>query len=168
MTILGTDTAPLGRASSLVGHRSSVIGRRSSCGQGLWVAESAEEGLSNTRAEASERGSSLESQPAHPSGPRRPRPMTTSSSKVTATSGNSNDRFGLRRESQNSPLKHHLLPRLLEWGLNVVIMPGGGDSVSEQSVRIPQRLLNAGWFTMALLILLSTAAGTRLVAFYLG
>ncbi len=43
-----------------------------------------------------------------------------------------NDRFRLRKESQNSPLRDHLLGRLLEGGLNVVIMPAGGDSVPER------------------------------------
>jgi membrane dipeptidase len=43
-----------------------------------------------------------------------------------------NDRFALRDPSQHSPLKDFLLPRLLEGGVNVVIMPAGGDSVPER------------------------------------
>lgn len=38
-----------------------------------------------------------------------------------------NDRFRTRLESQRSPLVDHLLPRLLEGGVDVVIMPVGGD-----------------------------------------
>lgn len=44
-----------------------------------------------------------------------------------------NDRFDTRRESQNSPLKDFLLPRLLEGGVDVVIIPAGGESVPERS-----------------------------------
>lgn len=43
-----------------------------------------------------------------------------------------NDRFALRDPSQDSPLKDFLLPRLIEGGVNVVIMPAGGDSVHER------------------------------------
>jgi len=43
-----------------------------------------------------------------------------------------NDRFALRDPSQESPMKDFLLPRLLEGGINVVIMPAGGDSVPER------------------------------------
>lgn len=43
-----------------------------------------------------------------------------------------NDRFALRDPGQDSPLKDFLLPRLLEGGVNVVIMPAGGDSVAER------------------------------------
>jgi membrane dipeptidase len=43
-----------------------------------------------------------------------------------------NDRFKLRDKSPQSPLRDHLLPRLIEGGLSVVIMPAGGDSVDER------------------------------------
>jgi len=43
-----------------------------------------------------------------------------------------NDRFAIRDPSQHSPLRDFLLPRLLEGGVNVVIMPAGGDSVPER------------------------------------
>ncbi len=43
-----------------------------------------------------------------------------------------NDRFAIRDPSQHSPLKDFLLPRLLDGGVNVVIMPAGGDSVPER------------------------------------
>jgi membrane dipeptidase len=39
-----------------------------------------------------------------------------------------NDRFALNDEAQNSPLRDHLLPRLLEGGIDVVIMPAGGEA----------------------------------------
>ena len=43
-----------------------------------------------------------------------------------------NDRFALRDKTQNSPLRDYLLPRLLEGGVDVVIMPAGGDSVPQR------------------------------------
>lgn len=43
-----------------------------------------------------------------------------------------NDRLALRRSEHNSPLRDHILPRLLEAGVNVVIMPAGGDSVDQR------------------------------------
>ncbi len=43
-----------------------------------------------------------------------------------------NDRFALNDSDQHSPLKDFLLPRLIEGGLDVVIMPAGGDSVPER------------------------------------
>jgi membrane dipeptidase len=43
-----------------------------------------------------------------------------------------NDRFALREDSQNSPLRDFILPRLMEGGVDVVIMPAGGDSVDER------------------------------------
>jgi membrane dipeptidase len=43
-----------------------------------------------------------------------------------------NDRFRLTRRAKTSVLKDHLLPRLLQGGLDVVIMPAGGDSVDER------------------------------------
>jgi len=43
-----------------------------------------------------------------------------------------NDRFSLGEDSQNSPLRDFILPRLLEGGVDVVIMPAGGDSVDER------------------------------------
>src|SRR3990170_4548469 len=44
-----------------------------------------------------------------------------------------NDRFQLRDPAQHSPLRDFLLPRLLEGGVSVVIMPAGGDSVDERA-----------------------------------
>lgn len=61
-----------------------------------------------------------------------------------------NDRLALRDESQNSPLKDFLLPRLLEAGIDVVIMPAGGaaarhrmenDQKLEGSIRTTDMLL---------------------------
>lgn len=43
-----------------------------------------------------------------------------------------NARFNLKKESQNSPLRDFLLPRLLEGGVGVVIMPASGDSTDER------------------------------------
>ena len=43
-----------------------------------------------------------------------------------------NDRFKLRDKAQHSPLRDFLVPRLIEGGLSVVIMPAGGDSVDER------------------------------------
>ena len=43
-----------------------------------------------------------------------------------------NDRFALNDPSQNSPLRDFLLPRLLAGGVDVVIMPAGGDSVQQR------------------------------------
>jgi len=44
-----------------------------------------------------------------------------------------NDRLQLRDRAQHSPLRDFLLPRLLEGGVSVVIMPAGGDSVDERA-----------------------------------
>jgi membrane dipeptidase len=46
-----------------------------------------------------------------------------------------NDRFALNDPSQNSPLKDFLLPRLLAGGVDVVIMPAGGDSIPQRGGR---------------------------------
>jgi len=43
-----------------------------------------------------------------------------------------NDRFALNDTTQDSPLKDFLLPRLIDGGVDVVIMPAGGDSVAER------------------------------------
>ena len=43
-----------------------------------------------------------------------------------------NDRFKLRDKGQHSPLRDFLVPRLIEGGVSVVIMPAGGDSVDER------------------------------------
>ncbi len=43
-----------------------------------------------------------------------------------------NDRFALNDKSQNSPLRDFLLPRLIDGGVDIVIMPAGGDSVPER------------------------------------
>ncbi len=45
------------------------------------------------------------------------------------------DRFGLRDKSQNSPVRDFLVPRLIEAGVSVVIMPAGGDSLEERDGR---------------------------------
>jgi membrane dipeptidase len=46
-----------------------------------------------------------------------------------------NDRFALNDQSQSSPLRDFLLPRLLASGVDVVIMPAGGDSVPQRGGR---------------------------------
>jgi membrane dipeptidase len=46
-----------------------------------------------------------------------------------------NDRFKLKDKAQHSPLKDFLLPRLIDGGLSVVIMPAGGDSLDERAGR---------------------------------
>lgn len=43
-----------------------------------------------------------------------------------------NDRFALNDRGQHSPLRDFLMPRLIEGGVDVVIMPAGGDSVPER------------------------------------
>jgi membrane dipeptidase len=43
-----------------------------------------------------------------------------------------NDRFRLRDKAQHSPLRDFLLPRLIEAGVSVVVMPAGGDSLDER------------------------------------
>ena len=43
-----------------------------------------------------------------------------------------NARFGTRDKSQNSPLRDFLLPRLLEGGVSVVVMPPCGDSCDQR------------------------------------
>jgi membrane dipeptidase len=43
-----------------------------------------------------------------------------------------NDRFQLSDRKQHSPLRDFLVPRLIEGGLSVVIMPAGGDSVDQR------------------------------------
>lgn len=43
------------------------------------------------------------------------------------------DRLKLRVASQNSPLSDFLVPRLIEGGESVVILPSGGDSLPERS-----------------------------------
>ncbi len=43
-----------------------------------------------------------------------------------------NDRFALNDRNQHSPLRDFLLPRLIDGGVDVVIMPAGGDSVPER------------------------------------
>ena len=43
-----------------------------------------------------------------------------------------NDRFALNEPSQNSPLRDFLLPRLLAGGVDVVIIPAGGDSIDQR------------------------------------
>lgn len=42
------------------------------------------------------------------------------------------DRLKIRDKSQSSPVRDFLLPRLLEAGVSVVIMPPGGESVEER------------------------------------
>jgi membrane dipeptidase len=43
-----------------------------------------------------------------------------------------NDRFRLTPRAKTAALKDHLLPRLLQGGLDAVIIPAGGDSVPER------------------------------------
>jgi membrane dipeptidase len=43
-----------------------------------------------------------------------------------------NARFNVRMESQNSPLRDFMLPRLLDGGVSVMIMPASGDSTDER------------------------------------
>jgi membrane dipeptidase len=43
-----------------------------------------------------------------------------------------NARFKLKKPEQNSPLRDHLLPRLLDGGISVYIMPASGDSTAER------------------------------------
>jgi membrane dipeptidase len=43
-----------------------------------------------------------------------------------------NDRFQLSDRKQHSPMRDFLVPRLIEGGLSVVIMPAGGDSVGQR------------------------------------
>ena len=43
-----------------------------------------------------------------------------------------NARFRFRRESQNSPLRDHILPRYLEAGVDALIMPAGGVSTDQR------------------------------------
>ena len=43
-----------------------------------------------------------------------------------------NARFKLKKQEQNSPLRDHLLPRLLDGGISVYIMPASGDSTAER------------------------------------
>ena len=44
-----------------------------------------------------------------------------------------NDRFQLSDRKQHSPMRDFLVPRLIEAGLSVVIMPAGGDSVDQRA-----------------------------------
>jgi membrane dipeptidase len=46
-----------------------------------------------------------------------------------------NDRFRLRDESQHSPIRDFLAPRLIESGVDVVIVPAGGDSLDQRDGR---------------------------------
>ncbi|HTE28608.1 dipeptidase [Flavitalea sp.] len=43
-----------------------------------------------------------------------------------------NARFKLKKKEQNSPLRDFLLPRLLEGGISVYVMPATGDSTAER------------------------------------
>lgn len=45
------------------------------------------------------------------------------------------DRFRLADKSQHSPMRDFLVPRLIEGGVSVVIMPAGGDSLEERDGR---------------------------------
>lgn len=47
------------------------------------------------------------------------------------------DRFKIRDPKQHSPLRDFLVPRLIEGGVSVVIMPAGGDSVEERDGNQP-------------------------------
>ena len=46
-----------------------------------------------------------------------------------------NDRFRLTPEAKTAPLRDHMLPRLIEGGVDVVIIPAGGNSVPERGGR---------------------------------
>ena len=46
-----------------------------------------------------------------------------------------NDRFRLTPKALTAPLRDHLLPRLIEGGVDVAIIPAGGDSVPERGGR---------------------------------
>ncbi len=61
-----------------------------------------------------------------------------------------NDRARLTRRAKTAPLKDHLLQRLLEGGLDVVIMPAGGDSVGERGG--DQRLLEGSMRVLDMLL----------------
>src|SRR5688572_11419620 len=43
-----------------------------------------------------------------------------------------NDRFKLRDKAQHSPLRDFIVPRMIEGGMSVAIIPAGGDSVDER------------------------------------
>ena len=43
-----------------------------------------------------------------------------------------NDRFQLSDRKQHSPMRDFVVPRLIEGGLSVVIMPAGGDSIDQR------------------------------------
>jgi membrane dipeptidase len=45
------------------------------------------------------------------------------------------DRFRLPDKSQHSPVRDFLVPRLIEAGVSVVVMPAGGDSLEERDGR---------------------------------
>jgi hypothetical protein len=45
------------------------------------------------------------------------------------------DRFKLNDPSQRSPMRDFLVPRLIEGGVSIVIMPAGGDSIEERDGR---------------------------------
>ncbi len=47
------------------------------------------------------------------------------------------DRLRIRDKSQESPMRDHLVPRLLEAGVSVVIIPAGGDSVPQRDGNEP-------------------------------
>ena len=47
------------------------------------------------------------------------------------------DRFKIRDKSQHSPIRDFLVPRLIDGGVSVVIMPAGGDSVEERDGNQP-------------------------------
>lgn len=47
------------------------------------------------------------------------------------------DRFRIRDRKQHSPMRDFLVPRLIEGGVSVVIMPAGGDSVEERDGNQP-------------------------------
>jgi membrane dipeptidase len=46
-----------------------------------------------------------------------------------------NDRFRLRDPAQHSPIRDFLAPRLIEGGVDVVVMPAGGDSLEQRGGR---------------------------------
>lgn len=62
-----------------------------------------------------------------------------------------NARFRTKNKSQNSPLRDFLLPRLLEGGVNVVVMPASGDSTDERMGS--DQVLEGGMRTIDMLLM---------------
>src|SRR5215510_6497675 len=52
------------------------------------------------------------------------------------------DRFKVKDPSQHFPIRDFMVPRMIESGLSVVVMPAGGDSLDERDGR--DNLLEGG------------------------